>query len=140
MSLLSYRQPQVSSWLVFAGMIAHVSVQQQAGAAVEKIIYHPRYDDRSHDYDIALMKLTAPLNFSGETLLFSHLPFGGGGGSPQSSPMASIHKGATHQWSDSHAGGLCRSQGQCQNEGWSSCGELWAAERKLSPGKPRGLC
>ncbi|CAM5121574.1 unnamed protein product [Natator depressus] len=60
----NYRQPQVSSWLVFAGMIAHVSVQQQAGAAVEKIIYHPRYDDRSHDYDIALMKLTAPLNFS----------------------------------------------------------------------------
>ncbi|CAM2107742.1 unnamed protein product [Caretta caretta] len=60
----NYRQPQVSSWLVFAGMIAHVSVQQQAGAAVEKIIYHPRYDDRSHDYDIALMKLTTPLNFS----------------------------------------------------------------------------
>uniref|UniRef100_A0A8C0HE61 Transmembrane serine protease 5 n=1 Tax=Chelonoidis abingdonii TaxID=106734 RepID=A0A8C0HE61_CHEAB len=61
---VSYRRPQVSSWLVFAGIIAHVSVPQQAGAAVEKIIYHPRYDDRSHDYDIALMKLTAPLNFS----------------------------------------------------------------------------
>uniref|UniRef100_A0A8C0HDQ4 Transmembrane protease serine 5 n=1 Tax=Chelonoidis abingdonii TaxID=106734 RepID=A0A8C0HDQ4_CHEAB len=60
----NYRRPQVSSWLVFAGIIAHVSVPQQAGAAVEKIIYHPRYDDRSHDYDIALMKLTAPLNFS----------------------------------------------------------------------------
>uniref|UniRef100_A0A674JL88 Transmembrane serine protease 5 n=1 Tax=Terrapene triunguis TaxID=2587831 RepID=A0A674JL88_9SAUR len=74
MSLLSYRRPEVSSWLVFAGIIAQVSVPQQAGAAVEKIIYHPRYDDRSHDYDIALMKLTAPLNFSGETLLFSHLP------------------------------------------------------------------
>uniref|UniRef100_K7FUB4 Transmembrane protease serine 5 n=1 Tax=Pelodiscus sinensis TaxID=13735 RepID=K7FUB4_PELSI len=60
----SYRLPHVSSWLVFAGIITHVSVKQQAGAAVEKIIYHPRYDDRSHDYDIALMKLTAPLNFS----------------------------------------------------------------------------
>ncbi|KAH1175496.1 hypothetical protein KIL84_008370 [Mauremys mutica] len=60
----NYRWPQVSSWLVFAGIIAHVSVPQQAGAAVEKIIYHPHYDDRSHDYDIALMKLTAPLNFS----------------------------------------------------------------------------
>ncbi|XP_050777788.1 transmembrane protease serine 5-like isoform X1 [Gopherus flavomarginatus] len=60
----NYRRPQVSSWLVFAGIIAHVSVPQQAGAAVEKIIYHPRYDDRTHDYDIALMKLTTPLNFS----------------------------------------------------------------------------
>uniref|UniRef100_A0A452GQ31 Uncharacterized protein n=1 Tax=Gopherus agassizii TaxID=38772 RepID=A0A452GQ31_9SAUR len=61
---VSYRRPQVSSWLVFAGIIAHVSVPQQAGAAVEKIIYHPRYDDRTHDHDIALMKLTTPLNFS----------------------------------------------------------------------------
>ncbi|XP_065426727.1 transmembrane protease serine 5 isoform X3 [Chrysemys picta bellii] len=60
----NYRWPEVSSWLVFAGIIAQVSVLQQAGAAVEKIIYHPRYDDRSHDYDIALMKLIAPLNFS----------------------------------------------------------------------------
>nr|XP_032634943.1 transmembrane protease serine 5-like [Chelonoidis abingdonii] len=60
----NYRGPQVSSWLVFAGVMAHMSVAQHARVAVEKIIYHPRYDDRSHDYDIALMKLTAALNFS----------------------------------------------------------------------------
>ncbi|XP_039352532.1 transmembrane protease serine 5-like [Mauremys reevesii] len=43
-----------------------MSVPQQARAVVEKIIHHPHYDDRSHDYDIALMKLRAPLNFSGQ--------------------------------------------------------------------------
>ncbi|KAM9114110.1 transmembrane protease serine 5-like [Pangshura tecta] len=62
----NYRRPQVSSWLVFAGIIAHMSVPQQARVAVEKIIYHPDYDDRTHDYDIALVKLRVPLNFSGE--------------------------------------------------------------------------
>ncbi|XP_067423028.1 transmembrane protease serine 5 [Emydura macquarii macquarii] len=60
----SYRLPQLSRWLVFAGIITHVSLTQQAGAAVEKIISHPRYDASSHDYDIALLKLSVPLNFS----------------------------------------------------------------------------
>ncbi|XP_065426726.1 transmembrane protease serine 5 isoform X2 [Chrysemys picta bellii] len=101
-------------WIVTAAHCVHNYRQPE--------VYHPRYDDRSHDYDIALMKLTALLNSSGETLLFSRLPLGGDRGSPQSSPMASIRKGTTHQRSDSHAGGLCRSQGQCQYGGWSSCG------------------
>ncbi|NXE56926.1 TMPS5 protease, partial [Casuarius casuarius] len=58
------RRRQVSGWLVFAGVITHSSVGQEAGAPVEKIIYHSLYDDRSLDYDIALMKLKVPLNFS----------------------------------------------------------------------------
>ncbi|NXG39024.1 TMPS5 protease, partial [Dromaius novaehollandiae] len=63
---LSYRRRrrQVSGWLVFAGVITHGSVGQEAGAPVEKIIYHSLYDDKSLDYDIALMKLKVPLNFS----------------------------------------------------------------------------
>ncbi|XP_074833056.1 transmembrane protease serine 5 [Carettochelys insculpta] len=60
----NYRLPQVSSWLVFAGIITHMAIKEQAGLAVEKIISHPYYDDRHHDYDIALMKLAEPLNFS----------------------------------------------------------------------------
>ncbi|XP_068772590.1 transmembrane protease serine 5 [Struthio camelus] len=60
----SFRRRQASGWLVLAGAIAHGSVGQQAGAPVEKIIYHPLYDDRSLDYDVALMKLQVPLNFS----------------------------------------------------------------------------
>ncbi|XP_010184205.1 PREDICTED: transmembrane protease serine 5, partial [Mesitornis unicolor] len=53
-----------SAWLVFAGVIAHGSIRQEAGLSVKKIIYHPLYNDSSLDYDIALMKLQVPLNFS----------------------------------------------------------------------------
>ncbi|KAM9216988.1 transmembrane protease serine 5 [Leptosomus discolor] len=60
----SYRRLQASAWLVFAGIISHGSINQEAGASVEKIIYHPLYDGNSLDYDIALMKLQVPLNFS----------------------------------------------------------------------------
>ncbi|XP_009954248.1 PREDICTED: transmembrane protease serine 5 [Leptosomus discolor] len=47
-----------------SGIISHGSINQEAGASVEKIIYHPLYDGNSLDYDIALMKLQVPLNFS----------------------------------------------------------------------------
>ncbi|XP_073459198.1 transmembrane protease serine 5 [Aquarana catesbeiana] len=61
----NYRSPQVSSWSVLAGIISHSSVEQKGSVStVEKIIYHQKYDDRSHDYDIALMKLDKPLNYS----------------------------------------------------------------------------
>ncbi|NXV51090.1 TMPS5 protease, partial [Uria aalge] len=61
----SYRRLQASAWLVFAGTITHGSIKQEAGVLVKKIIYHPLYNDSSLDYDIALMKLQVPLNFSG---------------------------------------------------------------------------
>ncbi|NXI59743.1 TMPS5 protease, partial [Chloroceryle aenea] len=60
----SYRRLQASAWLVFAGVTTHGSIKQEAGVSVEKIIYHPLYNDSSLDYDIALMKLQVPLNFS----------------------------------------------------------------------------
>ncbi|NWJ05455.1 TMPS5 protease, partial [Crypturellus undulatus] len=58
------RRREASGWLVFAGVVAHGAFGQEAGTTVEKIIYHSLYDDRTLDYDIALMKLQAPLNFS----------------------------------------------------------------------------
>lgn len=67
--LLGYRQLQASSWLVFTGIITRASVRQEDGVSVKKIIYHPLYNDHSLDYDIALMKLQVPLNFSGKLLL-----------------------------------------------------------------------
>ena len=67
--LLSYRRLQASAWLVFAGIVTHGSIKQEAGVSVKKIIYHPLYNDNSLDYDIALMKLQVPLNFSGKMLL-----------------------------------------------------------------------
>ncbi|XP_026719526.1 transmembrane protease serine 5-like isoform X4 [Athene cunicularia] len=62
----SYRQLQASAWLVFAGVITHGSIKQEAGLSVKKIIYHPLYNDNSLDYDIALMKLQVPLNFTAQ--------------------------------------------------------------------------
>lgn len=68
MFLLSYRRLQASAWLVFAGVTTHGLIKQEAGVSVKKIIYHPLYNDNSLDYDIALMKLQVPLNFSGTML------------------------------------------------------------------------
>ncbi|XP_047191726.1 transmembrane protease serine 5 [Scophthalmus maximus] len=62
----NYRLPQVSSWVVYAGIVTRSSAKmaQHKGYAVEKIIHHKNYNHRSHDSDIALMKLRTPLNFS----------------------------------------------------------------------------
>ncbi|XP_032401641.1 transmembrane protease serine 5 [Xiphophorus hellerii] len=62
----NYRLPQVSSWVVYAGIVTRSSakIAQHAGYVVEKIIYNENYNHRSHDSDIALMKLQRPLNFS----------------------------------------------------------------------------
>ncbi|XP_041851355.1 transmembrane protease serine 5 isoform X2 [Melanotaenia boesemani] len=62
----NYRLPQVSSWVVYAGIVTRSSAKmaQHTGYAVEKIIYNKNYNHRTHDSDIALMKLQTPLNFS----------------------------------------------------------------------------
>ncbi|MBN3302541.1 TMPS5 protease, partial [Amia calva] len=62
----NYRLPQVSSWVVYAGIVTRSSTKlvQHTGYAVEKIIYNKNYNHRSHDNDIALMKLKTPLNFT----------------------------------------------------------------------------
>ncbi|XP_027136260.1 transmembrane protease serine 5 [Larimichthys crocea] len=62
----NYRLPQVSSWVVYAGIVTRSSAKmaQHTGYAVEKVIYNKNYNHRSHDSDIALMKLRTPLNFS----------------------------------------------------------------------------
>uniref|UniRef100_A0A3Q1JLJ9 Peptidase S1 domain-containing protein n=1 Tax=Anabas testudineus TaxID=64144 RepID=A0A3Q1JLJ9_ANATE len=61
-----YRLPQVSSWVVYAGIVTRSSAKmaQHTGYAVEKIIYNKNYNHRSHDSDIALIKLRTPFNFS----------------------------------------------------------------------------
>uniref|UniRef100_A0A4W4GFY1 Transmembrane serine protease 5 n=1 Tax=Electrophorus electricus TaxID=8005 RepID=A0A4W4GFY1_ELEEL len=61
-----YRLPQASSWAVYAGTVTHnpAKVAKQSVYAVEKIIYNKNYSHRSHDSDIALMKLRTPFNFS----------------------------------------------------------------------------
>lgn len=60
--------------MVYAGIVTRSSakVAQHAGYAVEKIIYNKNYNHRSHDSDIALMKLQKPLNFSGLPFPIAH--------------------------------------------------------------------
>ncbi|NWR75679.1 TMPS5 protease, partial [Centropus unirufus] len=60
----SYRQLRASAWVVFAGITTHSSIKQEAGVSVKEIVSHPLYNDSSLDYDIALLKLQVPLNFS----------------------------------------------------------------------------
>ncbi|XP_064253617.1 transmembrane protease serine 5 [Passer domesticus] len=58
------RQLPAPAWLVFAGMVTHGSLRPEAGVPVRAIIAHPLYNDSSLDYDMALIRLQAPLNFS----------------------------------------------------------------------------
>ncbi|XP_026081965.1 LOW QUALITY PROTEIN: transmembrane protease serine 5-like [Carassius auratus] len=62
----NYRLPQVSSWVVYAGIVTSNSAKlaQYQGLAVERIIYNKNYNHRTHDNDIALVKLRTLLNFS----------------------------------------------------------------------------
>ncbi|NWT06013.1 TMPS5 protease, partial [Mionectes macconnelli] len=60
----SSRRLQGSAWRVFAGIVTHGSLGQEAGVPVQEIVHHPLYNHNSLDYDIALMKLQVPLSFS----------------------------------------------------------------------------
>ncbi|XP_073922805.1 transmembrane protease serine 5 isoform X2 [Castor canadensis] len=60
----SFRLSRLSSWRVHAGLVSHNAVRPYQGAMVEKIISHPFYSAQSHDYDITLLQLRTPLNFS----------------------------------------------------------------------------
>ncbi|XP_057207372.1 transmembrane protease serine 5 isoform X1 [Triplophysa rosa] len=62
----NYRLPQVSSWVVYAGLVTRNSANlaQYQSYIVERIIYNKNYNHRTHDNDIALVKLKTSLNFS----------------------------------------------------------------------------
>ncbi|XP_030897321.1 transmembrane protease serine 5 isoform X7 [Leptonychotes weddellii] len=60
----SFRLSLLSSWRVHVGLVRHSAVRPHQGAVVERIIPHPLYSTQNHDYDIALLRLRTPLNFS----------------------------------------------------------------------------
>nr|XP_035944073.1 transmembrane protease serine 5 isoform X3 [Halichoerus grypus] len=60
----SFRLSRLSSWRVHVGLVRHSAVRPHQGAMVERIIPHPLYSTQNHDYDIALLRLRTPLNFS----------------------------------------------------------------------------
>ncbi|XP_062995091.1 transmembrane protease serine 5 [Elgaria multicarinata webbii] len=67
------RHLQLSSWAAFVGLDAQASVEGRRGAVLERVVPHPRYDNRNHDYDIAMLKLREPLHFS-DTVQAACLP------------------------------------------------------------------
>ncbi|XP_006890930.1 PREDICTED: transmembrane protease serine 5 [Elephantulus edwardii] len=60
----SFRLSRLSSWRVHAGLVSHSAIRPHQGAVVERIIPHPLYSAQNHDYDVALLRLRTPLNFS----------------------------------------------------------------------------
>ncbi|XP_023355215.1 transmembrane protease serine 5 isoform X2 [Sarcophilus harrisii] len=61
-----YKLSHKSKWRIFVGIVNHSDIVSHMGTMVEKIILHPhfRIHKQKHDYDIALLKLQTPLNFS----------------------------------------------------------------------------
>lgn len=66
--MCSFRLSRLSSWRVRVGLVSHSMVRTHQGAVVERIIPHPLYSAQNHDYDVALLRLRTPLDFSGEAL------------------------------------------------------------------------
>uniref|UniRef100_A0A8C9DTN1 Transmembrane protease serine 5 n=1 Tax=Prolemur simus TaxID=1328070 RepID=A0A8C9DTN1_PROSS len=62
--MYSFRLSRLSSWRVHTGLVSHSAVRPHQGAMVERIISHPFYSTQNHDYDVALLRLRTPLNFS----------------------------------------------------------------------------
>ncbi|XP_070128906.1 transmembrane protease serine 5 isoform X3 [Equus przewalskii] len=60
----SFRLSRLSSWRVRVGLVSHSMVRTHQGAVVERIIPHPLYSAQNHDYDVALLRLRTPLDFS----------------------------------------------------------------------------
>ncbi|XP_027628637.1 transmembrane protease serine 5 [Tupaia chinensis] len=60
----SFRLSRLSSWRVHAGLVSHSNVKPHQGVMVERIIPHPFYSAQNHDYDVALLRLQTPLDFS----------------------------------------------------------------------------
>ncbi|XP_041030323.1 transmembrane protease serine 5-like isoform X1 [Carcharodon carcharias] len=61
-----HRSPFAYNWLVYAGILDRqvILFSSVTSYVVEKIIYNSNYDDETHDYDIALLKLKKPIEFS----------------------------------------------------------------------------
>ncbi|XP_067910364.1 transmembrane protease serine 5-like [Heterodontus francisci] len=61
-----HKSPLAYKWQVFAGILDRQVIwfSSQTSYMVEKIIFSNNYDHATHDYDIALMKLKNPIEYS----------------------------------------------------------------------------
>lgn len=52
-------------WTVYSGDVSLIRMSFGSGKSVQKVINHEKYNSVNNDYDIALLKLSTPLTFSG---------------------------------------------------------------------------
>uniref|UniRef100_A0A3B3CII7 ST14 transmembrane serine protease matriptase n=1 Tax=Oryzias melastigma TaxID=30732 RepID=A0A3B3CII7_ORYME len=53
-----------SNWMTYSGLQSQFSFDAAQSRKVKRIITHPSYNDITYDYDIALMELEEPLEFT----------------------------------------------------------------------------
>ncbi|KAK1800752.1 hypothetical protein P4O66_005942, partial [Electrophorus voltai] len=63
-ALSSCRLSLPSQWTVYAGYLTLTEMYAASGSPVSRIIYHPGFDSKTNNNDIALMKLLTPLKMS----------------------------------------------------------------------------
>ena len=64
----SYKEAK--NWRVYGGAVSQTKLPTPF--TVKKIILHESYSQQTNDYDIALLKLSAPVEFNSESTLHKH--------------------------------------------------------------------
>lgn len=67
-----YRFYNPQRWRVYSGDVSLSRMSFGSGKSVEKIINHEKYNTDTNDNDIALLKLSTPLTFSGECRILNN--------------------------------------------------------------------
>lgn len=73
-SLVNPRYSSPNLWNVKSGDISLLKMSSSVGKTVTKIISHKRYDPKTNDNDIALLKLSSPLTYTCKYRLHLHWP------------------------------------------------------------------
>lgn len=63
-SLISSRNHVASNWQTYSGMQDQYKQDTVQRSSVKTIITHPDYNPMTYDYDIALLELSQPLEFT----------------------------------------------------------------------------
>lgn len=64
MTLYYHRNKVPSSWQTYSGMRDQIKFDNVQNRKVKTIIPHPQYNQMSNDYDVALLELSEPLEFT----------------------------------------------------------------------------
>lgn len=70
---LSHRDPRPAAWTVYAATVNPLDTLFTPAHFVSHIVIHEGYNSLTHTGDIALMRLTNPLDFTGSAVSVDHL-------------------------------------------------------------------